>query len=261
MDTSGQVALWVGLISSVVSIVLSVVAIAFAILVDRSARAVTAQTIKSLQKIESDVERLSGDTRELIKAGWDKMLGSVSGQSVEIPDAGAKDIAAGVAAELRAELASMASTKIQTDRVSAEQSFEDLVKRLEQSLAAQIRSESVPDRSSLQLEQARLLVEGLSSGALALALGIQRTHLTRRQYMMLSSGPLEQAVHELRASGLLVPVRGFDGKKEIPVYYFPPKLAKAVRAALPLAPGPPQELIDLAGAELARVGYSIRTTV
>jgi mannose/fructose/N-acetylgalactosamine-specific phosphotransferase system component IIC len=54
-----KIALWVGLIASIVSIVLSVVAIVFARIVDKSAREVSAQTIKSLQKIESYVERLS----------------------------------------------------------------------------------------------------------------------------------------------------------------------------------------------------------
>ena len=46
-----RVALWVGLFAGVVSIVMSFVAIAFAILVDRSARAVSSQTIKSLQRL------------------------------------------------------------------------------------------------------------------------------------------------------------------------------------------------------------------
>ena len=100
-----RVALWVGLFAGVVSIVMSFVAIAFAILVDRSARAVSSQTIKSLQKIESEVERLSGDTRELIKAGWDKMLGNVDRDShVKTIETPAKEVAAGVASELRAEL-------------------------------------------------------------------------------------------------------------------------------------------------------------
>lgn len=76
MSDVEKIALWVGLISSIVSIVLSIVAIVFAGIVDRSARNVSAQTIKSLQKIESYVERLSSDTTGLIKAGWDRMLGT-----------------------------------------------------------------------------------------------------------------------------------------------------------------------------------------
>lgn len=72
-----KVALWIGLLSGAISIALSLVAIVFAILVDKRAKDVSDQTIKSLQKIESAVERQSDDTRELIKAGWDKMLGTV----------------------------------------------------------------------------------------------------------------------------------------------------------------------------------------
>src|SRR5258706_16016557 len=93
-----KIALWVGLFASIVSIVLSFVAIAFAILVDRGARAVSGQTIKSLQKIESDVQRQSDDTRELIKAGWDKMLIGVDKELQPKPfDTSPKDLAAGIA--------------------------------------------------------------------------------------------------------------------------------------------------------------------
>jgi len=68
-QTTQTIALWVGLLSGIVGIVLSVVAIVFTVLVDRRSSQVTGQTIQSLQKIESAVERLSSDTRELIKAG------------------------------------------------------------------------------------------------------------------------------------------------------------------------------------------------
>ena|SRR5436190_17397695 len=120
MNNVEQVALWVGLISGIVSIVMSVVAIAFAVMVDRSSRAVTAQTIKSLQKIESDVERLSSDTRELIKAGWDRMLGSVS--LAYPPESTApSQLASGIAAELKSELAPLSNplTKQNKLRLSA----------------------------------------------------------------------------------------------------------------------------------------------
>src|SRR5262245_13410053 len=107
MSTVETVALWVGLISSIVSIVLSIVAIVFSLLVERQSSRVAAQTIQSLQKIESAVERLSSDTRELVKAGWDKMLGYVAPPllNAPIPDAAAKSVASGITAELRADLA------------------------------------------------------------------------------------------------------------------------------------------------------------
>src|SRR5579864_4569961 len=77
MNQAESVAFWVGFIGSMVGIVLSIVAIVFSILVDRRSSRISDHTIQSLQKIESAVERLSSDTRELIKAGWDKMLGNV----------------------------------------------------------------------------------------------------------------------------------------------------------------------------------------
>ena len=67
------VALWVGLIASIVGVVLSIVAIAFAVLVNNRVSDINDKMIQSLQKIEFAVERSSEDTRELIKAGWDKM--------------------------------------------------------------------------------------------------------------------------------------------------------------------------------------------
>ena len=73
-----KIALWAGLISSIVSIVLSIVAIVVAILVNSRSEKVSDQTIKSLQKIESSIERLSGDTSGLIKGAWDTMLASFS---------------------------------------------------------------------------------------------------------------------------------------------------------------------------------------
>ena len=70
-----QLSLWAGLIASIAGIVLSVAALIFGVWVNNRATEVRDQTIKSLQKIESAVERLSEDTRGLINAGWDKMLG------------------------------------------------------------------------------------------------------------------------------------------------------------------------------------------
>lgn len=50
-----KVALWAGLISNIVGIVLSVVAIVFAVLGSLRLEKVTDATIRSLRKIESDV--------------------------------------------------------------------------------------------------------------------------------------------------------------------------------------------------------------
>src|ERR1700685_4034520 len=67
-----------GVFSSVVSIVLSVVAIVFARDVDRRSMEVNNETIRSLETIQATVQRLSDDTGGLIKMAWERMLGSVA---------------------------------------------------------------------------------------------------------------------------------------------------------------------------------------
>src|SRR5271156_2537844 len=99
-----KVALWCGLIASVVSTVLSVVAIWFAIHVNSRSEAVSDQTIRSLQKIESFVQKLSDDTAGLVKAAWDKMLGNMyRTEGVDAQVSNAKEIASGLTAELKTE--------------------------------------------------------------------------------------------------------------------------------------------------------------
>src|ERR1700737_2819465 len=70
------VGLWAGLLSAVVSVVLSLVAIFFARDVDRRSMEISNQTIRSLETIQSTVHRLSDDTGGLIKVAWERMLGT-----------------------------------------------------------------------------------------------------------------------------------------------------------------------------------------
>lgn len=257
MSTVEQVALWIGLLSSVVSIVLSCVAIWFAVFVDRSAREVTAQTIRSLQKIESAVERASTDTRELIKAGWDKMLGQRIGrESPESPESAAKDIAAGVAAELRAELQGVSAGA--SDVAAVEARINDTLQRLESTLAAQIRTEASADTASVIIDQALAIIKNLTPEARALLREITQGHLTRRQYSALVKGPLAKAVRELRDAGVLVPLQGVDEEgSEIPVYYFPARMANAIRAVIQVIGAAPPHVIEVVKRELERVGYCV----
>lgn len=256
MTIVDQVALWAGLIASIVSIVLSFVAIAFAILVDRSSRQVTAQTIKSLQKIETEVERLSGDTREIIKAGWDKMLGSSYPAAASQSDANAaKELAAGIASELRAELNIPEKTSgPEETRVMAR--FDEAIKELESTVAAQIRSEPTNDRTGSPIARAEELLRSVSPAARALAERLSSYHLTRQQYVALSKGPLADALSELRRSGILVPLTGKDDQgKEVPVYYYPPQLTKPLRAVVSVMPSPNGEVRELVTSELKRINY------
>ena len=236
MDLTREISTWIGLISSIVGIVLALVAIGFAILVDRSARQVASQTIRSLQKIETEVERLSTDTRELIKAGWDRMLGAVHPTPQPEPDGIVKDIAAGVAAELREELSTFAESK-KGDQLKLD-NVDELTRDVESSVIAGLHAEAAMGRPSTAVDYVLARIRKLSPAAqaLALALATGDSHLTRKQYAELKKGSLAGAMSELRGSGLLVPLRGLDKEgKQIPVYYFSPGLTELVRAILPSA--------------------------
>jgi hypothetical protein len=263
MSTVEKVALWSGLISSIVSIVLSIVAIVFAVLVDRAARNVTAQTVKSLQKIESEVDRSSSDTRDLIKAAWEKMLvgnGMVQAAASIRGDAPAKEIAAGTAAELREDLREdirMLSEKPDaSNQNNLEKSLNEGLQRFQESLVAQIRTELLPRKRGTLVDQAWKILDGLSGEAKALAVEIASYHLTRKQYKRLLAGPLSTAISELRHAGILVPLTGQDkAGQEIPVYWFPSRLSQAVSTAIPLITIPSSAARDQVKAELERVGY------
>src|SRR5258708_34989048 len=106
MSQVETVALWAGLIASIAGIVLSAVATWFALRVNDQATAINNQMIKSLERIESSVERVSSDTRELITAGWNKMLGNMGNQidpGASNPDS-TDSIVNGVATEIESEL-------------------------------------------------------------------------------------------------------------------------------------------------------------
>ena len=256
MSTVEQVALWVGLISAIVSIVLSIVAIAFAVMVDRSARAVTAQTIKSLQKIESDVERLSTDTRDLIKAGWDRMLGSVP---VAHPADGkeSSQLALGIAAEIKSELAPLIQSADKTKQATIENRLADIVEAMEAALNRSQRSDQRVSRGA-NVDRVHSQLEALSPEALALMAVVlsRHRHLEPEQYRQLRAGPLGAAVREVRRAGLLEPhVAGGKSDTDPPVYFLPGPVLEALGPALALVTAPGQPVQEAVHRELQRVGY------
>jgi hypothetical protein len=257
-----KIALWVGLISSIVSIVLSIVAIVFAAIVDRSARNVSAQTIKSLQKIESYVERLSSDTTGLIKAGWDRMLGNVARPAGDDANNSAKEIAAGLLAEMRAELGLSEDNPdavTSTSSTSGGEKLDEAFENLKSSLEAQLRTQRGTDRPGEAVDRIVDLLRSLSAEARALATVIGRInyHITFDQFQrLLRKSPLGDALSELRDHGLLIPHEGLSSAgKPIPVYYFPTGLVDTVRAALLLLPEIDRDLEALVISELEAVGY------
>src|ERR1700737_1894513 len=101
------VGLWAGLLSAVVSVVLSLVAIFFARDVDRRSIEISNQTIRSLQTIQATVQRLSEDTGGLIKVAWERMLGTMGAQAPQI-DNNLQGLLAGLLAEFREDATEIA---------------------------------------------------------------------------------------------------------------------------------------------------------
>lgn len=263
MNQVESVSFWIGLISSIVGIVLSLVAIVFSVLVDRRSSTVSDRTIQSLQKIESAVERSSSDTRDLIKAGWDKMLGNVDRGVVSSPslsDTSAKEVAAGIAAELRSELQSISTGRTGTpdDSKTRVDQLEKYIKDLEASLVSQLKTAHSDTRPSVRFDEVLELIRQLSSPAHALLAAIRRRHLTQKQYQDLSRGSYAQAVLELRRSGLLVPVVHETSHGPEPCYYMPSGTSQLANAAMQVIPKPISSLTRSIEEELVRVGYPVR---
>lgn len=252
MSDAETVGLWLGIFAGIAGIVLSSVAIWFARSVDDRAKQVNDQTIQSLQKIETTVERLSGDTTGLIKAAWDKMLGQVGYlPSSEETRTSAERAAAGISAEVRAELADTGDLTEAEDR-----RLETLVENIKAALTPQIAALSRPDRPGAALESTLESLRTLSPEAQELARMITQKHLTWNQYRQLRQSPLSNALMELRHSGILVPLEGVASSGgKIPVYYFPAHTAKVMRAALELLPDNPATVERTVLSKLQELGY------
>jgi hypothetical protein len=217
-----------------------------------------AQTIRSLQKIESEVDRSSSDTRDLIKAAWEKMLAGTTGTQPpafsegEAPD---KEIAAGTAAELREEFKTLRETSDPSSQRAIGDRLNRILERLEQLLAAQIRTEMLPGQPGTLVDQALKIFDGLSPDAKALIIELSRYHITRKEYEQLLGGPIGNALSELRLAGVLVPLTGRESGHGVPVYWFPSRLAPMLRTATSLTTPPPDSVRSRVRAELERVGY------
>ena len=258
------VALWAGLIASIAGIVLSIAALIFGVWVNNRATQVNDQTIKSLQKIESTVERLSEDTRNLIKAGWDKMLGGFGdspgpSKDDEDDEKSDREIASGLTDEAKAELGLIDQHKSAQSKSTKEelQQIDQVLNRLQETLQAQLRNASFRGRTGRGTDLMIEKISGLSSKAQALLRAISPAwHLTRDQYQKLRRSPISSALLELRAAGLLVPLSGTgDTGEKIPVYWLPPGPSRRIRAALQLTSEPPADIQEIVVKELRNIGY------
>lgn len=264
MSQVETVALWVGLIASVAGIVLSIAALVFGVWVNNRATEVNNQTIRSLQKIESAVERLSDDTRNLIKAGWDKMLGDFGDDKVSTAESieSARDMASGFDQEARLELGLNGEGTEKPQITSAEQvkRLEKVLAGVEEMLTTQLGNARFTERPSRGVDRAVKQISALSPDAQALlAELVNARHLTRKQYKDLTKNPrLGSSVRELRKSGFLVPLSGthLDGHK-IPVYWLPGGIVSPVKAAIQLLPNVAKEHSSMVSEELNRVRHQM----
>jgi hypothetical protein len=248
------VALWAGLISCIVGIVLSIVAIVSSILTNIRLERVTDQTVKSLQKIESDVQRISEETTGLIKAGWERMLGMTSGVApFPMTASSAKEIAEGLTSEIR--------TAIEEARGSGSEDLPKInsaLREIRNTIAAQMGTitDYGPRKLPMSLDQR---VSRLPDIAIELAYRISRYHLTRKQYETLKSDAfMGEYISRLRRMGILVPLRGHsEGSGEVreTVYWFPPDAADDIKAALTLSRHTTPEIRELVNSHLIDINY------
>jgi hypothetical protein len=221
------VGLWVGLISAVVSIVLSVVAILFARDVDRRSMEINSQTIRSLEAIQSTVQRLSDDTGGLIKVAWERMLGTMEpGGSAVNRDV--EGILSGLLHELRQD----------ADDLAPESGVGKLVQDADRRLRRATSRRGVTDRveapKGLAFDAAVEAIEAMSPLAIELLRALEGgPSLTRGQYQQLRRDPqLALAIDELRDGELLMPFQHRDANGEETVYGITPWLRDMIGPAL-----------------------------
>lgn len=258
MSQVDTAAVWIGLVAGIVSTVLAIVAMTFTFMVDRRSRDINDQMIKSLQKIESSVEGVAASTTNLIKVAWERMLPRAvhdSPQDVAEADESVRAIAAGMAAELRAELGPQAKQ----DGQEAIEKLENAMKRLERTVGAQLSSSTQPPVNSAErFVRLQTQLERLSPLAREVArqLAHSSQHLTRAQYGALRHGELGEALVELQRNAILGPLKGTDADgSSIPVYYLPPGTHRFVVPVLAMMDPIPRQFRDKVRHALLEIEY------
>jgi hypothetical protein len=218
------VSLWIGLISAIVSIVLSIVAIMFARDVDRRSMEVSNQTIRSLETIQAAVQRLSDDTGGLIKVAWERMLGTMGPASPG--EADLQHLLAGLLGEFGQNAAELAPGS----------GIDDLVRDVGERVRRTTRKSGERDAGprSWAFNAAVAAIESLSPLAIELLRALDTSrHLTRSQYQQLRRDPeLAMALDELRDQDLLMPFQRRGQRGEETVYGLAPWFHDVIGPAL-----------------------------
>lgn len=246
------VGLWVGLISAVVSIVLSLVAILFARDVDRRSMEINSQTIRSLEAIQSTVQRLSEDTGGLIKVAWERMLGTMGPRGPAI-DGDLDRLLAGLLQEFRQDVDELAPG------TGVDKLARDVDKRLRRATSRKSVANRVDAPKSVAFNAVAEAVESISPLAVELLRALDHgPYLTRVQYQQLRKDPnLGIAIEELRDHDLLMPFqrRGADGDETVygPAPWFRDVIGPALVFTGHEAPSSAEH--QRAAAALREVGY------
>lgn len=252
LSTVEVVALWTGLFASIVGVVLAIVSILFTRSVETRSSKLNTDMIQTLQKIESAVERSTDDTANLIKVAWDRMLPNMETEAVEsgsntTEHEFAKEIAAGVASELRSELATASKSDSQVADLDA------IVRKLQRTVERQLETGTDGTKGTIN-ETLRARVKSASPTTRALLSAIFKGgHLTRDQYKALREGDLSVSLDGLRRRGLLVPLSTRLSNE--PVYWIAPDVDRDALKAFMSMYESSNEAMDYVRRELASVGY------
>lgn len=242
--------LWVALISAIVSIVLSIVAILFARDVDRRSLEINNQTIRSLEAIQAAVQRLSDDTGGLIKVAWERLLGSV-GPISPPADREVQTLLSGLLSELREDAGEL-PPGANVDRL-----IRHMDERVRRATSRHGDRGTMP--KSWTFNVVVDAIESISPLAVEMLRELQGGHLlTRSQYQQLRNDPeLAVALDELRDRDLLMPFQRRGAKGEETVYGIAPWFHSVIGPALVFTdhetPSPPEAERILAA--LRDVGY------
>jgi hypothetical protein len=222
------VGLWVGLISSVVSIVLSTIAILFARDVDRRSIEITNQTIRSLETIQSTVQRLSDDTGGLIKVAWERMLGTMGPPAAPSTDSDLQGLLAGLLGEFRQDV-NEAAPGAAVDKLT-----KDMGERLRRAANRKSGTERDGAPKSWAFNAAVDAIESLSPLAIELLRVLEGgRHFSRTEYQQLRrDAELAFALDELRDHDLLIPIQRRGSRGDETLYGLAPWFHDVVGPAL-----------------------------
>lgn len=180
------------------------------------------------------------------------MLGNI-GAGVEARTAtveASESMAGGVASEIESELT---EARHEEPSVSV-QRLEEALKELQTNVAGLVRRPNYGPMGVIEHLVQTIRELPIECRAL-LAVLIRDGHLTRKQYRAaVQQRDLKSAIRLLRSNGLLVPLEGYEGDENVPVYWLPGSLSRSIKVALSLSGEIPAEVIERTAQALKQAG-------